>query len=83
MSRSLKNEISNLLTMKNFYFVQFKIQNQVRIRDQLKLRQQVCEKIVIGGQRIQVLDLIKTQVSNLTYAGAGLITMAIRWEDSK
>ncbi len=66
MSRSLKNEISNLLTMKNFYFVQFKIQNQVRIRDQLKLRQQVCEKIIIGGQRIQVLDLIKTQVSNLT-----------------
>jgi hypothetical protein len=66
MSRSLKNEISNLLTMKNFYFVQFKIQNQVRIRDQLKLREQVCEKLFIDGQRNQVLDLIKTQVSNLT-----------------
>jgi hypothetical protein len=46
--------------------VRFKIESQVGIMGHLKVRQQVCEKIVIGGQRIQVLDLIKTQVSNLT-----------------
>ena len=68
MSRSLKKEISNL-TMNNFCLctslVRFKIESQVGIMVQLKVRQQVCEKIVICGrtfQRNQVLGFIKTQV---------------------
>jgi hypothetical protein len=69
MSISLKNKLNKtkiVHSQKITYFnLNCKIQSQVGIRDRLKVREQVCEKLFIDGQRHpvnQVLGLVKTQL---------------------